>query len=97
MTNEELQRLTEAEQRGKSNQRRIDRLEQRQDEFDQLVLALTTLQSEQQHIKDDVGEIKEDVKTLTMKPAKRWETAAEKVLICILSAVIAVVFSRIGL
>ncbi|MEA4964866.1 MAG: hypothetical protein VB055_03445 [Oscillospiraceae bacterium] len=96
MTGDELQRLTEAEQRGKSNQKRLDRLEERQDECDRLLVAMTALQTEQQNIKDDLREIKDDVKTLTMKPGRRWESVTEKVLICILSTVIAVLFARIG-
>ena len=95
MTNEEL-RLTETEQRARGNTRRIERLEARQDETDKLVAAMASLRSEQSYIKQDVAEIKDDVKQLALKPAKRWETVAEQVLLCLLSAVIAMLLGRIG-
>ena len=88
MTGEEL-RLAETEQRARSNSRRIDRLEARQDETDKLVAAMASLRSEQSYIKQDVAEIKEDVKQLALKPARRWETAVEQVILCLLSAGIA--------
>ena len=95
MTNEEL-RLTETEQRAKGNTRRIERLEARQDETDKLVAAMASLRSEQSFIKQDVAEIKDDVKQLALKPAKRWDAVAEQAVLCLLSAVIAFVIGRIG-
>ena len=95
MTNEEL-RLTETEQRARGNTRRIERLAARQDETDKLVAAMASLRSEQSYIKQDVAEIKDDVKQLALKPAKRWETVVEQVLLCLLSAVIAILLGRIG-
>ena len=94
MTPEEL-RLAETEQRARSNSRRLDRLEVRQDETDKLVAAMSALQSEQTHIKQDVAEIKDDVKQLTRKPGRRWELLSEQALLCILSAVIAAALARI--
>ena len=95
MTNEEL-RLTETEQRARGNTRRIERLAARQDETDKLVAAMASLRSEQSYIKQDVAEIKDDVKQLALKPAKRWETVVEQVLLCLLSAVIAMLLGRRG-
>ncbi|MBQ1280850.1 MAG: hypothetical protein IIY16_01220 [Oscillospiraceae bacterium] len=94
MTGEEL-RLAETEQRARSNSRRIDRLEARQDETDKLVAAMASLRSEQSYIKQDVAEIKEDVKQLALKPARRWETLAEQALLCLLSAGVAALLANI--
>lgn len=95
MTSEEL-RLAETEQRARSNTRRIDRLEARQDETDKLVAAMASLRSEQSYIKQDVAEIKDDVKQLALKPARRWESVVEQAILCLLSAVIAMLLGRIA-
>lgn len=95
MTQEEL-RLTETEQRSRSNLKRIDKLEARQDETDRLVAAMGAMGAEQSRIKADVAEIKSDVKQLTLKPGRRWDMVAEQVLLCILTAVITMVLARIS-
>lgn len=73
MDAEEIRRLTETEQRSKSNTKRIDRIEQRQDDLEALTKAVAVVQTRQEQIETDVGEIKTDVKTLMEKPAKRWD------------------------
>ena len=77
MTGEEL-RLAETEQRARSNSRRIDRLEARQDETDKLVAAMASLRSEQSYIKQDVAEIKEDVKQLALISRKGAQIESSK-------------------
>ena len=44
---------------------------------------------EQEHIQADVKEIKADVKALTDKPAKRWDSLVEKLLFAVAGAVLA--------
>ena len=62
----------------KSAHKRIDRMEKRQDNLDGLTKAFSVLQNEQEHIKTDVGEIKDDVKQLVSKPAKRWDGLSDQ-------------------
>lgn len=71
---DEAVKLTEIEQRCKSNTHRIDDLEVRQDNLDKLATTMSVMANEQEHIKTDVGEIKSSVKKLTDKPAKYWDT-----------------------
>lgn len=95
---EELKiKLTEVEQRAKSNSRRIDKIEERQDNLEKLTDTISVLANEQEHIKSDVGEIKTDVKTLTEKPAKRWDAIVDKVLWAIVGAAVAFALAQIGL
>ena len=72
MENYEL-RLAEVDQRAKSNTKRIDRLEERQDDLEKLTEAITTVQVEQKHIVSDVGEIKDDIKDMKERPRKHWD------------------------
>lgn len=91
------ERLTKVEERSKSNQHRIDEVEKRQDKLDELVSAVNVLAVREKNVEDDVKEIKTDVKTLTTKPAKRWEGAIDKVIYTIIGIVLAYIFSKIGM
>ena len=94
---ENVQRLQAVEDRAKSNTRRIDKLEERQDNLEELTKAFSIIQNEQEHIKDDVGEIKADVKTLTEKPIKRWESIVDKALFTIVGAVVSFILLGVGM
>ena len=67
------ERLSKIEERSKSNSHRLDEVERRQDNLDELVSSVSVLATKQEHVESDVKEIKADVKTLTDKPAKRWD------------------------
>lgn len=73
-------KIAEIEARAKSNSHRLDKVEARQDEFSELVTAMTIVKNEQVHIKSDVVEIKENVKTLTDKSGKRWDGIVDKLI-----------------
>ena len=72
----------------KSAHKRIDRMEKRQDNLEELTNAFSVLQNEQEHIKTDVGEIKDDVKQLVSKPAKRWDGLIDKAIAVVVGAAI---------
>lgn len=75
MTTEEMAvKITEVEARSKSNTKRIDTMEERQDNFDKLVTSVEVLAAKQETVETDVKEIKSDVKALAEKPAKRWDS-----------------------
>jgi predicted nucleic acid-binding Zn-ribbon protein len=89
-------RLTEVEERSKSNQRRIDEVEKRQDDLDELVSTVKILALREENVENDVKEIKDDVKNLTNKPAERWDSLVDKAIWGIAGAVIAFIMSQIG-
>ena len=74
-------RVTAVEKLTGSNRHRIDDMEKRQDNLDELVKSVALFAQEQEYIKEDVKEIKSDVKALTDKPAKRWESLVDKLLL----------------
>ena len=74
-------RVTAVEKLAGSNRHRIDDMEKRQDNLDELVKSVALFAQEQEYIKEDVKEIKADVKALTDKPAKRWESLVDKILL----------------
>lgn len=90
-------RLTEVEERSKSNTHRIDELERRQNNVEKLATSVEVLAIQQNSLKEDIGEIKTDVKTMASKPAKRWESVVEKIIITVVVAVVAFLLAKVGL
>ena len=89
-------RLTELEGRSKSNTHRLDELEKRQDNLDDLVSTVKVLAVREEAVENDVKEIKSDVKMLTSKPGKMWESVVEKIILTIAAAVIGYILAQIG-
>lgn len=81
----------------KSNKKRIDNLEEEQKEIRSLTQAVSQMVVEQKNMRDDLAEMKNDVKQIKEKPAKRWDSMAEKVLNLITAAVVAWMLAQIGL
>ncbi len=94
---EEAVKIAELGQTVHDNTRRIGALEKRQDNLDKLATAMTVFDTEQKHIKQDVSEIKTDVKSLKDKPGKRWENVVEKLIWLVVGAVIALAMAQIGI
>jgi hypothetical protein len=90
-------RLTEVEDRSKSNMKRLDDLEKRQDNLDDLVSTVKVLAVREENVENDVKEIKNDVKSIKDKPGKRWDSIVDKVIWAVLAAVVAFILGRIGL
>lgn len=90
-------RLTSVEKLAGSNRHRLEDVERRQDNLDQIVASVSVLKSEQEHIQSDVKEIKSDVKTLTEKPAKRWDNLLNTIIALIAGGVVGYVLTHIGL
>ena len=90
-------RLTEVESRSKSNAHRLDEMEKRQDDLDELVSTVKVLADREVRVENDVKEIKDDVKSLKMKPLKRWDSVVNTVLIALVTAIAGFLLARIGL
>lgn len=81
----------------KSNKRRIDNLEEEQKELRNLTNAVSQMVVEQKNMRDDLAEMKGDVKLIKEKPGKRWDVIAEKAVGLITAAVVAWMLAQIGL
>lgn len=90
-------RLTEVEQRSKSNTHRLTELEKRQDDLDELVSVVKVLAVREEQVESDVKEIKNDVKSLTNKPAQRWDSLVDKIVWAVVGAVVAFLLAKVGL
>lgn len=94
---EHEKRLTACEERSRSNTHRLEEVEKRQDSLDELVGTVKVLAVREQTVENDVKEIKSDVKSLTNKPAEKWESMTEKVVFLIVSALVGFLLAKIGL
>ena len=93
----DLERLIKVEDRAQSNTRRIDELERRQDNLDELVGTVKVLAVREESVENDVKEIKADVKSLTEKPAKKYDNLVDKIIYLIVAAVVGFLLAKIGL
>ena len=89
-------RLTEVEERSKSNKHRLDDMEKRQENLDELVGTVKVLADREERVEDDVKEIKSDVKSLTGKPAKRWDNLVNQVISILVAGVVGFVLAKFG-
>lgn len=90
-------RLTEVEARSKSNKHRLDEVESRQNDLDKLVSTVAVLAEREKNVESNVEEIKDDVKSLKSKPAKRWENLVTQIITIVVAAVAGFVLAKIGL
>ena len=100
MTHEELIEMHamvhDADQRSKSNTHRLDKMEERQDNLDKLVTSVSVMAEKQDRMETDIGEIKTDVRTMAQKPAKRWESVVDKVLMVLVGAIATYAALKLG-
>lgn len=94
---EHEKRLTAVEDRAKSNSRRLDDMEKRQDNLDELVGTVKVLAVREENVENDVKEIKNDVKSLTNKPAQKWDAFVDKVFFTIVGAVVGFILFKLGI
>lgn len=90
-------RLTEVEQRSKSNTHRIDELAKEQKALKELATSVALMTQEQKDIREDLSEVKKDVKTLTNLPAKRWNDVVEKLVWLVLGGAVTALLVQAGI
>lgn len=80
-------RLTEAETR-------IAILEKQQADYGELVKAVTKLAEREKVVESDVKEIKNEVKSINSRPAKRWELIVTTVITVVVTALLTYFLSK---
>lgn len=97
-TNEEvIVKLTGIDSSVKSQEHRIDKMEERQDGLEKLVNSVSLMAQEIKYIKGDMSDVKDSVKTLTMKPAKRWDGLVDKIIALFVAGVFGFLMAQISL
>lgn len=88
--------LTETVDRSKSNEQRLDKVEKKQTVLEELAIAAKVLAIRQENVEEDVKEIKSSVKSLEIKPAKRWDSLVEKAILTVAATLIGFILAQIG-
>lgn len=97
MTTEEHDRLVKVEEKARGNARRIEKLENQQKDLAELIRSVSTIAQKQVDMDSDLKEIKCDLKNITGKPAKRWESIVDKAILAAVGILVAYVAVKIGL
>lgn len=99
-----IQRITETEQRSKSNTHRIDELEEDQKALNKLATSVAVMAQEQKTIRRDVTQSSADIKAvrnsveqLQAAPGKRWNKVAEKIILVAVGAIVAWLLALLGI
>lgn len=82
-------KLQETTDRSLRNEARIEKLETDQKALSELALSVQELATNQVNMKDDLTQIKKDVRSLITLPSKRWNTVVEKVITLLVGAFVA--------
>ena len=90
-------KLAEVDQRVRSNTRRIEKLEEVQDEIRSLATSTAVMAQRLGEVENHVDEIKSSVKTLEAKPGNRWENFVEKLIWLVVGGVVAAVLAQAGI
>lgn len=86
-----------AEQQHKDYDRRLTAVEDQQKNLTELVQSVSAIAQKQQDMDSDLKEIKTDVKNITMKPAKRWDSIVEKAILAAVGILVAYAAVKVGL
>lgn len=89
-------RLTEVESRSKSNVHRLDDLERRQDNLDDLVSTVKVLAVREEAVETDVREMKSDVKSLISKSGQKWDNLIDRIVWAVAAAIVGFILAQIG-
>lgn len=90
-------RLTEVEDRSKSNTHRLNEMEKRQDDLEELTSTVKVLAVREEAVENDVKEIKSDVKDIASKSGKRWDNLINQIITIIVAAIAGFILAKIGL
>lgn len=86
-----------AREQHKEYDRRLTAVEDQQKNLTELVQSVSAIAQKQQDMDSDLKEIKTDVKNITMKPAKRWDSIVEKAILAAVGVLVAYIAVKAGL
>ena len=94
---EHERRLTQVEQRSKSNTHRLEKLEASTEAISRLATSMEVMASKQEQVAETVEKLDGKVTALEEKPVKRIDGLVDKIIWAVCAAVISVILARIGL
>lgn len=83
-----IKAITECEQRGKSNSKRLDDVEKHIENMNDLIGAVHDMATEVRYMRQDIDKLNTKVEVIENKPIKRWETVVTTAITVVISAVV---------
>lgn len=90
-------RLTEVEERTKSNQHRLDKLEETTEAINKMAISIEKMAMKQDTMNGNITKLTNDVETLKSEPGKRWKFVVEKAIYFVVAAVVGFFLAKVGL
>ena len=98
MTDEEIAcKIQEVDDRSRSNTKRLNEVELKLQDNSKMLENIARISQRQDDMETDLKEIKNDVKTLTSKPAQRWDTIINTIVTGVVGALVAAALVVFGL
>lgn len=94
---EHERRLTEVEQRSKSNTHRLETLEKSTEAINKLATSMEIMVTKQEQVAETVDKLDSKVTALETKPIKRVDGLVDKIIWAVCAAVITFILARLGL
>ncbi len=94
---EHERRLTDVEDRSKSNTKRLDRLEKTTEAIGKLATSMEVMAAKQEEVAKNVGKLTNKVDEIENKPRKRWDAIVDKVLLTVIGAILLYILAKLGL
>lgn len=98
MENEKIiMMLQETADKANRNEGRIKKLEHESEVLHQLATSVAVMAEQMKGVNDKVTTIADEVEEIKSKPAKRWESVVEKIILGIVTALVGYFAARLGL
>lgn len=97
MNEEQIRILTECDQRSRSNTHRLDKLEQNYEALNRLTVSVETMGVKLASLDRTMQKLDARMGEQEAKPGRRWDGLVTTLIGVIVGAVMAVVFSQVGL
>lgn len=94
---EHERRLTQVEQRCKSNTHRLEKLEESTEAINRLATSMEVMVNKQEQVAETVEKLDSKVTALEEKPVKRVDSLVDKIIWAVCGAVITFLLARLGL
>lgn len=90
-------RLAAAEEQHKTLFNRLDRQEKMLDAVHKLALSVSELANKQNTMQTKLDDLCEDVEEIKEKPARRWDSLWEKILLTFAGALVSFLLAKMGI
>lgn len=94
---EHEKRLSDVENRAKSNTRRLDKLEESTEAINSLATSIQVMATKQEGMAETLDRLDTKVGDIESKPAKRWENVVEKIILSVVAALVGAALAHFGL